>query len=151
MSWKTVEERRTYARKYYASNKDKIRTLHRKHADKYRKAEFRRFNVTKYLLYSARRRAKAKGLPFDIELCDLTIPLACPLLGMPLLSNHGGKKHAPNSPTVDRIIPELGYVKGNVRVVSFLGNVMKRNATPEQLRIFALSILPEQGFLRLDY
>ena len=34
-----------------------------------------------------------------------------------------------NSPTIDRIVPELGYVKGNVVVVSAKANRIKNDAT----------------------
>lgn len=40
----------------------------------------------------------------------------------------------PDSPSIDRIIPALGYVKGNVIVVSQRANTIKNNATPEELR-----------------
>ena len=33
----------------------------------------------------------------------------------------------------DRIIPELGYVEGNLVIVSDLANRIKTNATPEQI------------------
>lgn len=70
---------------------------------------------------------------------------------MPLAPNFGAKIHAPNSPTLDRKEPRKGYVKGNVRVISFLANSMKRDATPEQLRAFAITVLLDQGFLELEY
>jgi hypothetical protein len=34
---------------------------------------------------------------------------------------------------LDRLIPELGYVKGNIAVVSTRANTLKRDATPEEL------------------
>lgn len=150
MAHKSIEARRKYFRDYYHKNKERLRKRDRA-GDRHRKFEFRRANAELYLLYSARKRARDRGLPYNIELSDIKIPAICPLLGMPISPNVGGKTPARNSPTVDRIVPEKGYVKGNVRVVSFLGNVMKRDASPEQIRIFAISILLEQGFLKLDY
>ena len=41
------------------------------------------------------------------------------------------------SPSLDRIDPNKGYVKGNVQVISRLANIMKSNASPEELRAFA--------------
>ena len=41
---------------------------------------------------------------------------------------------------MDKIIPELGYVKGNVRIISTLANTMKSNATKDQLLTFAKNI-----------
>lgn len=104
-----------------------------------------------FLYAEAKKRAKKAGLPFNIEPSDIVVPLFCPLLGLVLTSNAGNKKFSPSSPSLDRINNDLGYIKGNVRVISDLANRMKRNATPEQLRIFAISILVEQGFLELEY
>lgn len=39
-----------------------------------------------------------------------------------------------NSPTLDRIIPELGYVKNNIIVISFRANRIKCNATIDELK-----------------
>ena len=55
----------------------------------------------------------------------------------------------PFSASVDRIIPELGYVKGNIRVISLLANQIKWNVTKEQLLTFCKGVLalekePEQ-------
>ena len=38
-----------------------------------------------------------------------------------------------NSPSLDRIRLELGYVKGNVRVISGRANLLKNDATIEEL------------------
>lgn len=93
------------------------------------------------MLRSAKHRAKKNGLPFNLELSDLVMPDVCPVLGMPLVSN-AGTGHARNdSPSLDKIVPELGYVKGNVQIISNLANVMKHDATPEQMILFAEWVL----------
>ena len=38
-----------------------------------------------------------------------------------------------NSPSIDRLIPELGYIKGNVNVISLRANIIKNNATKDEL------------------
>lgn len=65
------------------------------------------------------------------------IPEFCPVLGMKLECNAGTGHAKQNSPSLDKVIPELGYVKGNVQVISYLANVMKHDATPEQMLRFA--------------
>ena len=85
------------------------------------------------LVASARQRAFKKGLAFDIELSDLVLPAMCPLLGIPLLKGAG--KICAGSPSLDRINPALGYVKGNVWVISFKANAIKQNATVQELEL----------------
>jgi hypothetical protein len=87
----------------------------------------------------ARRRAAKLGIPFSIEPSDITIPDTCPMLGIPIKRSVGHK--SANSPSLDKKIPSLGYVKGNVWVISDKANTMKQDATPEQLVTFAKNAL----------
>ncbi len=61
------------------------------------------------------------------------MPRFCPALGIPLYRAAGSAAQGPNSPTLDRIVPELGYVRGNVRVISSRANQIKSDATPAEL------------------
>lgn len=79
------------------------------------------------LIAEAHRRAKDKNLPFNIEWTDVVIPPTCPILEIPLF--HGVRNACDNSPTLDRIIPELGYIKGNTRVISKRANTIKSFGT----------------------
>lgn len=81
------------------------------------------------MYYDARKRAVKLGLPFDIQPDDVLVPEVCPVLGARL--GCGGRE---NSPTLDRLIPQLGYVRGNVRVISFRANRLKSDASPEELQ-----------------
>ena len=47
------------------------------------------------------------------------------------------------SPSVDRIDPTKGYVRGNVRVISYLANRMKSNATVDQLVRFSAWVMED--------
>jgi hypothetical protein len=87
------------------------------------------------LLKAAQVRARAKGIPFDLQIEDIIVPEYCPVLGIKLeiSVDLGGK---PASPSLDRTIPKLGYVRGNVQVISAQANAMKRDASPEQLKRF---------------
>ena len=85
------------------------------------------------LLASAKWRAKQDSIPFDIVEADISIPSHCPVLGIPLFKSMGCEsKHQPNSPSLDRLIPELGYVRGNVAVISFKANMLKSDETDPQ-------------------
>ena len=65
-------------------------------------------------------------------------PSHCPILGVELTHLGGGRW---NSPSIDKVVPELGYVKGNVRIISNLANTMKSDASKEQLKMFAANII----------
>lgn len=80
----------------------------------------------------AKLRAGQKGLLFDIEVQGITIPEICPVLGIPLKANVGGKTGAPGSPSLDRIHPEKGYAVGNVAVISQRANFLKSDATLQE-------------------
>jgi hypothetical protein len=100
----------------------------------------RRKDVRKSLLEAAQNRARTKSLPINITLDDIIVPDLCPVLMIPLQKSTTGRAN-PDSPSLDRIIPELGYVKGNIQVISNKANSMKNNATKEELVRFANWIL----------
>jgi len=52
-----------------------------------------------------------------------------------------GHGYLDSNSSIDRIVPELGYIKGNVQVISRLANQTKNSATKEQLIVFAKNIL----------
>jgi len=111
-----------------------------------RKKEYRAFiadHTPEVTMYNcAKHRSKKNNLPFNIEISDIIIPEVCPILNIPLISKHNGEYGgAPNSPSLDRIIPNLGYVKGNIMVISLKANMMKNNANINELRLFCKNIL----------
>lgn len=87
----------------------------------------------------AKDRAKKNNLPFDIEISDIVIPEKCPYLDIPLFVGKG--KQTDNSPSLDRKNCKLGYVKGNIEVISNKANAMKYSATPEELLLFARKVI----------
>ena len=82
----------------------------------------------------AKKRAREKSFPFDIEPKDIIIPERCPIFGVPLASNKGGSMTA-NSPSLDRLVPSLGYVRGNIDVISRRANTIKNDSTLEELKL----------------
>jgi hypothetical protein len=87
------------------------------------------------MVRAAKRRAVELNLPFNITPADVVIPKVCPVLGIALAVGSG--RVCDGSPSLDRIIPALGYVKGNIAVMSFRANALKRDATAEELRAVA--------------
>ena len=73
----------------------------------------------RYLAIGARGRARNKGLPYDLDehFDDIQKRCVgqCELTGIAFKKDGG--KTAWNSPSIDRIKPELGYVHSNVRLV----------------------------------
>lgn len=91
------------------------------------------------LFHKAKHRAKREKIPFNItEKYLLTLPSElCPVFNIKLgwCKRTGGANS--HSPSLDKIVPELGYVEGNVQWVSYKANSMKSNATFSELRQFA--------------
>lgn len=97
----------------------------------------------KAMVAQAKWRARKAGLPFDLRWEDLVVPKFCPYLGAPISVGDGSP--GPWSPSLDRIDPTGGYVLGNVRVISRKANIMKNDATPDQLLVFAESVIRIHG------
>jgi len=93
------------------------------------------------MLQRAKGRAKKQGIPFNLTPSNIIIPKVCPVLGIPLFVTKGKSGAFKNSPSLDKIVPHLGYTKGNVQVVSQQANQMKYNATTSELLKFAYWII----------
>lgn len=126
---RTEGKRATYKREYVKhEGKERQRKWSKKNQFTIKSARVK--NSLKKNLQVAKRRAEDKSLPFNITMEDLPCPTHCPVLGIPLF--YGNKI---NSPSIDRIIPALGYTRGNVRVISTRANLLKSNVTdPEELQ-----------------
>ena len=92
-------------------------------------------NPKKYLLSAAKGRAKKNNIEFSITAEDFDLPDICPVLGVPMI------KRTRTAPSLDRIDPSKGYVPGNVQVISHKANLMKNDATKDELERFAKWIL----------
>lgn len=91
--------------------------------------------VVKQMVRAAKARATKAGVPFNLRPEDLTIPHRCPVLGIPLIV--GANKASDNSPSLDRVVPLLGYVPGNILIISNRANRIKNDATIDELRMVA--------------
>lgn len=133
-------------KEYYEQNKEQLKERHKKNRlEKYKadpkkdmakQKEWKLNNIERYLVQNARNRAKKYNLPFDITHEDVVIPEFCPYLGIKLVPFSEW-----SSPSLDKIIPELGYVKGNIQVISTKANTMKNNATQDELVRFAEAVM----------
>jgi hypothetical protein len=90
------------------------------------------------MLCQAKKRSKKKGLSFNLEISDIQIPERCPLLGIEIWFS--GQVQTAASPSLDRINSALGYVKGNVWVISHRANTIKSNATLEEIELLASNL-----------
>jgi hypothetical protein len=142
------EYRDEYNKSYFKKNKKKIHEVmkiyHDDHKDEIMEyhREYGR-NLTRNrpeynIFYRVKSRAKHRGILFNIELSDIIIPEFCPVLGIKIICS--GEKPRPNSPSIDRIIPSLGYVRGNIRIISNRANTLKSDATVEEMELILLDL-----------
>lgn len=86
------------------------------------------------LFYAAKHRAKRNGLEFNIEITDIIIPDYCPVFPEMELDKNNRSNSKPNSPSLDRHDNTLGYVKGNIYVISHRANSLKSSGNIEEFR-----------------
>lgn len=150
MPRKDPDERNEYMREWRAKNPDKV--LANDLRDRPRQQEYRKAHSAKYAEYQrnqrarrpkealvcqAKSRAKKFGLPCDLTVEGLHWPTHCPILGLELdynKTNPGERKIRTSVPTLDRRVNGLGYVLGNVFVISHRANRIKSDATVEELK-----------------
>jgi len=123
--WRGVhpEKCRAYARADYHKSPEKHRSA---------KKAWEQNNYPRKLLQSARDTSRTYGWTCDLAVSDISIPERCPLLGTVL--DCRAPSRSPNLPSIDRIDPTKGYVKGNVWVISWRANRLKSDATLDELR-----------------
>lgn len=91
------------------------------------KNQYKNLDCKTKIWFRAKNRASQKGLEFNIEVEDIEIPDTCPVLGKRLRVN------TKYSPSIDRIDPNKGYIKNNIRIISNRANTLKNNASIEEL------------------
>ena len=104
------------------------------------------------IAYAINQRCRDRKIPFGFASAQALaiylneiMPSHCPVFGVPLTFVHrkvGTQRGFRGSlPSVDRIKPEVGYVRGNLQIISFRANAMKSDASDDELRMFAEWIL----------
>lgn len=111
-----------YAEKHAANSK---RSYHK------RTEELIKSNPKTLMLRRTKNKAKTRGIVCTITEDDFEIPEFCPVLGIPLRFNKGKLKD--DSPSMDRNNSILGYITGNVTVMSHKANRFKTDMTKEDI------------------
>lgn len=89
------------------------------------------------VLAQAKSRAKRLSLEFDLDVNDIVVPKICPVLNIPIKKNSVSGWHD-DSPSLDRIDNNKGYVKDNIRVISNRANRLKCDATLKELELILI-------------
>ena len=92
----------------------------------WRARDYRKHRM-RFILQGAKDCALRQGVPFDWTEADIVIPVCCPVLGIELAI--GTRAGNAASPSLDRFVPSLGYVRGNVSVISNRANRLKSDGT----------------------
>ena len=125
-----MHPRAEYNRRWREKNKERLKAEKAQY-DADHKEDRKDYKVLQVI----KDRAKKKGIPFDLELSDISTYSVCPVFGYVLERGNGTAN--PNSPSVDRIDATKGYTKDNIQILSNKANAMKQDATPEELLKFA--------------
>jgi len=91
-----------------------------------------------------RERARERSLPFDSKFFtnDYLMGLirstpTCECCGCAINYDYKSGVRQNDSPSIDRFNPSEGYVAGNVTLICWRCNNLKRDATPEELEMVA--------------
>ena len=90
-----------------------------------------KYRANEIMYMNAKARAKRSNIEFTIEREDIIIPDYCPVLGIKLYRE--GKDTWMNAPSIDRIDNKKGYTKDNIMVISRRANILKKDATFDEL------------------
>ena len=130
-----------WSRKYRTNNRDAVNATNNAwynakpdgERQEYSKAKYYK-DIIKSMFRNAKGRAKKNNIPFTITEADVNVPDVCPVLGIQLEWGVGQGRMSDSSPSLDKIIPSLGYVPGNVCVISWKANRLKSDATLSDLQ-----------------
>lgn len=121
---------KTYNKDYYSANKARILAQNNLYAKK-RYLELLKTRPKYALVKNLRSGAKKRGLEFNITEEDLVLPDTCPIFGTKL--NFGKDRTSYTKASVDRVDNTKGYVKGNVRIISWIANTRKGSMSIEHV------------------
>jgi hypothetical protein len=93
------------------------------------------YSVCRSKFRAKKSNSKKLGLPWTLTFGELDWPERCPILGVTL--DYFAESRMETSPSFDRIDPALGYVAGNVRIVSWRANRIKNDGSASEHRLIA--------------
>ena len=128
---KCLECARNHTKKFRVNNPGSVKAKNR---------TYLKNNPAQILLQKARDRARKGGYACTITIADIAIPEFCPLLGIKLSRGTGIGGALPSSPSLDKIRPGLGYIPGNVWVISKRANRIKNDATVAELELLVVNL-----------
>lgn len=123
---------RKRGRELYWSNVDYRKACARK-GGKWWKPEKPRKRGPNRMCTQCMKSARKAGVPFSLTPGDIVIPEKCPVLDIPLEFSKD-RKRKDDTPSVDRLVPGLGYVPENIMVISWRANSLKNNMTLEECK-----------------
>jgi|ERR1700719_3251206 len=101
---------------------------------KNRLKQSREVNPKRFILYSSRNSSRIRGLENTLTIDDIpNIPKRCPVFPWIQIEHRVGEDIRDGSPSLDRVDNTIGYVKGNVRIISYRANQLKSDATDQEL------------------
>jgi hypothetical protein len=129
----------------YKNNPNKLKKFKEVNANRIKKycgCRLDKYSPFKYHANKARSRSKIKGYQTDLtkeylkEVWDNQNGI-CPYTGIKMeisrTSQDEDIKKTPTKASLDRIDPNIGYIKGNVEFVCYCINVMKNDFTKDQM------------------
>ncbi len=142
-------------RKFYHSRTPEQREAKREKINAYHRARRANPEINKRVVEYARRyrerwrvallvrhalyRCRKSGMRFDPDYMQIfkdLRPARCPCCDVPFNYSFTGKSQRPpdDGPSLDRIDPTNGYVPGNVEIICWRCNALKRDATLKELQ-----------------
>ena len=162
---RTKEEKLQQMRDYYQRNKESLSqqalqyrelnkeklmlsAMERRRVVSVDPSLWKKWRLTR-MLSSAKNRAKRQGVDFDLTI-DYLLTIAsdnCPVDGFPMewrVNKEQEAGPAMRTPSLDKVIPSLGYTKGNVQVICWQYNSWKRNMLVDDMRTLLSYLQGEQ-------
>ena len=119
----------------YSGIRDICQNCSRSKNEKEKRERTWAYDAAKIMLFGCKARAKRSNIEFELTYEDIKIPEKCPVLEIPLFRCK--KDNWNNSPSIDRIDNTKGYTKDNIVIVSRRANILKKDATIDELQKLA--------------